>query len=79
MNKINNLANNIDALLDQYFNDLSGETSQDLYEMVIKSIERPLLLYVMNFSEGNQSKASEILGLNRNTLRKKLKLHNIDT
>ncbi|HCK04073.1 MAG: Fis family transcriptional regulator [Methylophilales bacterium] len=79
MNKINNLANNIDALLDQYFNDLSGETSQDLYEMVIKSIERPLLLYVMNFSEGNQSKASQILGLNRNTLRKKLKLHNIDT
>lgn len=79
MNKINNLANNIDALLDQYFNDLSGETSQDLYEMVIKSIERPLLLYVMNFSEGNQSKASLILGLNRNTLRKKLKLHNIDT
>ena len=79
MNKINNLANNIDALLDQYFNDLSGETSQDLYEMVIKSIERPLLLYVMNFSEGNKSKASQILGLNRNTLRKKLKLHNIDT
>ena len=79
MNKINNLANNIDALLDQYFNDLSGESSQDLYEMVIKSIERPLLLYVMNFSEGNQSKASQILGLNRNTLRKKLKLHNIDT
>ena len=79
MNKINNLANNIDELLDQYFNDLSGETSQDLYEMVIKSIERPLLLYVMNFSEGNQSKASQILGLNRNTLRKKLKLHNIDT
>ena len=79
MNKINNLANNIDALFDQYFNDLSGETSQDLYEMVIKSIERPLLLYVMNFSEGNQSKASQILGLNRNTLRKKLKLHNIDT
>jgi Fis family transcriptional regulator len=38
-----------------------------------------LLLYVMNYAEGNQSKASQILGLNRNTLRKKLKLHNIET
>ena len=75
----NNLANNIDALLDQYFKDLSGETSKDLYGIVIKSIEKPLLLYVMNHAEGNQSKASQILGLNRNTLRKKLKLHNIET
>ena len=75
----NNLANNIDALLDQYFKDLSGENSEDLYGMVINSIEKPMLLYVMNYAEGNQSKASQILGLNRNTLRKKLKLHNIET
>jgi|TARA_B110000971_G_scaffold77371_1_gene79422 Fis family transcriptional regulator len=75
----NNLANNIDALLDQYFKDLSGENSEDLYGMVINSIEKPMLLYVMNYAEGNQSKASKILGLNRNTLRKKLKLHNIET
>ena len=75
----NNLANNIDALLDQYFKDLSGENSEDLYGMVINSIEKPMLLYVMNYAEGNQSHASQILGLNRNTLRKKLKLHNIET
>ena len=47
--------------------------------MVIQSVEKPLLLYVMNFAEGNQSKAADILGLNRNTLRKKLKQHKIET
>ena len=74
-----NLSNDIDILLDQYFKDLSGENSNGVYDMVIQSIEKPLLLYIMNLAEGNQSKAADILGLNRNTLRKKLKLHKIET
>ena len=74
-----NLSNDIDTLLDQYFKDLSGENPNSVYEMVIQSVEKPLLLYIMNLAEGNQSKASDILGLNRNTLRKKLKLHKINT
>ncbi len=74
----NGLADNIEELLDKYFNDLAGESPRDLYEMMISNVEKPLLLYVMNYAEGNQSKAAEILGLNRNTLRKKLKIHNID-
>ena len=78
MNK-NGLADNIESLLDQYFNDLAGESPNDLYDLVLANVEKPLLLYVMHYSEGNQSKAAEILGLNRNTLRKKLKNHNIDT
>ena len=65
------LSNDIDILLDQYFTDLSGENPNGVYDMVIQSVEKPLLLYVMNFAEGNQSKAADILGLNRNTLRKK--------
>ncbi len=73
-----NLANDIDTLLDQYFTDLCGENPNSVYDMVIQSVEKPLLLYIMNLSEGNQSKASDILGLNRNTLRKKLKQHKID-
>ena len=73
-----NLPDNIDILLDKYFEDLNGDNPNAVYEMVINSIEKPLLLYVMNKAEGNQSKAAEILGLNRNTLRKKLKLHKID-
>ena len=74
-----NLANDIDILLDQYFTDLSGENPNDVYDMVIQSIEKPLLLYIMNLAEGNQSRAADILGLNRNTLRKKLKQHKIET
>jgi len=73
-----NLPDNIDILLDQYFEDLNGDNPNAVYEMVINAMEKPLLLYVMNKAEGNQSKAAEILGLNRNTLRKKLKLHKID-
>jgi Fis family transcriptional regulator, factor for inversion stimulation protein len=74
-----NLPDNIDTLLDQYFKDLSGEKPNGVYDMVIHSVEKPLLLYIMNLAEGNQSKAADILGLNRNTLRKKLKLHKIET
>jgi len=74
-----NLSNDIDILLDQYFTDLSGENPNGVYDMVIQSVEKPLLLYIMNLTEGNQSRAADILGLNRNTLRKKLKQHKIET
>jgi Fis family transcriptional regulator len=73
-----NLPDNIDTLLDQYFNDLDGDEPTAIYEMVINTVEKPLLLYIMNKTEGNQSKAAKILGLNRNTLRKKLKQYNLD-
>jgi len=73
-----NLSDNVDILLDQYFEDLSGDEPSAIYEMVITTIEKPLLLYIMNQAEGNQSNAAKILGLNRNTLRKKLKQHKID-
>jgi len=74
----NRLSDDIDLLLDQYFKDLHGELPGNLYDLVLTHIEKSLLLYVMNFAQGNQSKAAEILGLNRNTLRKKLKAHNIE-
>ena len=73
-----NLPDNIDTLLDQYFNDLDGDQASAIYEMVINAVEKPLLLYIMNKTEGNQSKAAKMLGLNRNTLRKKLKQYNLD-
>jgi len=72
------LPDNIDTLLDQYFNDLDGDQPSAIYEMVINTVEKPLLLYIMNKTEGNQSKAAKMLGLNRNTLRKKLKQYNLD-
>ncbi len=73
-----NLPDNIDTLLDQYFNDLDGDEPNAIYEMVVNTVEKPLLLYIMNKTEGNQSKAAKMLGLNRNTLRKKLKQYNLD-
>lgn len=45
---------------------------KDLYDLVIKQVERPLLRFILEKTNGNQVKASEILGINRNTLRKKL-------
>lgn len=63
--------------LETYFRELDGEPPHAVYDMLINCVEKPLLEYVLNHAGGNQSKAAEILGLNRNTLRKKLKLHNI--
>ena len=60
-----------------YFQQLEGHGTTDLYKMVLAEVEQPLLSSVMQFTAGNQSKASELLGINRGTLRKKLKMYNI--
>ena len=57
---------------EKYFNDLEGDTPRSVYDMVITAVERPMLEVVMREAHGNQSRASEMLGINRNTLRKKL-------
>ena len=71
------LAKQVKAAMDIYFQDLEGHTPSDLYRMVINEVEKPLLESVMKEVRGNQSRAAEILGLNRSTLRKKLQLHNL--
>ena len=58
--------------LERYFRDLEGEQASSVYSMVIQAVEKPTLEIVMKQAGGNQCKASEILGINRNTLRKKL-------
>ena len=57
----------------KYFNQLEGEKPCGVYSMVLKEVEFPLLRVVMEQCNGNQSHASEILGINRGTLRTKLK------
>jgi Fis family transcriptional regulator len=52
---------------------LNGHKPGDLYELVLGEVELPLFSSVMNYTQGNQSRAAEILGINRATLRKKLK------
>ena len=63
--------------LNRYFKDLDGEEPSDIYDMVVKAVEKPLLLFIMDRAEGNQSRAAELLGINRNTLRKKLNEHGL--
>jgi Fis family transcriptional regulator, factor for inversion stimulation protein len=65
------------ASLEGYFRDLRGTEPDGLYEMMVKVVEKPLLEVVMTKAEHNQSKAAEWLGLNRNTLRKKLVEHRL--
>ncbi|MDC0626265.1 DNA-binding transcriptional regulator Fis [Methylophilaceae bacterium] len=73
-----NLQDKIETLLDNYFKDLDGEKPNDVYNMVLHSVEKPLLIYIMNYAQGNQTRAAKILGLNRNTLRKKLEFYNLN-
>jgi Fis family transcriptional regulator, factor for inversion stimulation protein len=63
--------------LEGYFRDLHGIDPSDMYEMLVKVVEKPLLEVVMARAEHNQSRAAEWLGLNRNTLRKKLLEHKL--
>jgi Fis family transcriptional regulator, factor for inversion stimulation protein len=63
--------------LEQYFKDLRGTEPHSLHAMFIAAVEKPLLDGVMKQADGNQSKAADWLGLNRNTLRRKLLDHKL--
>ena len=63
--------------LERYFRDLDGEKPCAIYEMVLKNVERPMLEIVMTRAEGNQTVAADMLGINRNTLRKKIQEHKL--
>lgn len=65
-----------DALND-YFRNLNGDRPGDLYDLVIGEVERPLFKAVLDYTEGNQSQAAGILGINRGTLRKKLRSYSL--
>ena len=67
------LSNLTDECLNSYFETLNGHKPGDLYQLVIGEVEKPLFRAVLTYTKGNQSEAAEILGINRGTLRKKLK------
>jgi Fis family transcriptional regulator len=67
----------IRASLEGYFKDLDGIEPAGIYEMMVKVVEKPMLEVVMQNADHNQSRAAEWLGLNRNTLRKKLLDHKL--
>ena len=63
--------------LERYFKDLDGEKPRSVYEMVLKNVEKPMLEAILHRAEGNQTIAAEMLGINRNTLRKKIQQYKI--
>lgn len=67
----------VEVVMENYFNQLEGQKVVDLYELVISEVEAPLMEAVMQYTRGNQTKASTAMGLNRGTLRKKLKKYNM--
>jgi Fis family transcriptional regulator len=75
--EISQLYNAVKHSIRRYLYELDGTTPHDMYELVLKQIERPLLEAVLEHTRGNQSKAAEYLGLNRGTLRKKLRQYDL--
>lgn len=71
------LRSSVEDAMNNYFTHLDGESVTNLYQMVLAEVEAPLLEAVMRYTKDNQSQASEILGLNRGTLRKKLKTYDM--
>ncbi len=77
MNKKNDIAQSVSHALERYFADLDGEKPVNIYDMVMRQVERPLLESVMSRVGNNQTQAAEILGITRNTLRRKLTDHGL--
>ena len=67
------LSSQVSKSMRKYFKELEGEAAKDLYGMVLKEVEVPLLEIVMEQCNNNQTQASQMLGINRGTLRNKLK------
>ncbi|MGE0096802.1 MAG: helix-turn-helix domain-containing protein [Hydrogenophaga sp.] len=75
--KQNKLHECVRASMEDFFRDLNGTDPDNLHEMLVKAVEKPLLEVVMEQAQHNQSRAAQWLGLNRNTLRKKLLEHKL--
>ena len=63
--------------LERYFRDLDGAKPGPIYDMVLHAVERPMLEMVLAHADGNQTVAADMLGINRNTLRKKMQFHKL--
>ena len=77
MTNDNDLARCVKKAIDSYFRDLDGERPCGIYDMVLCSVEKPLIETILARVNGNQTQAAQLLGLNRNTLRKKMKAYKI--
>ena len=71
------LNHSVSECLDEYFGALNGHAPKELYDTILSQVEPPLLRATLKYCEGNQSRTADVLGLNRATLRKKLKQYKI--
>jgi len=72
MNRHNELADTVRRALERYFRDMDGERPTGIYDMVLKNVEKPMIETVLGKAQGNQTLAAAMLGIDRNTLRKKM-------
>ena len=72
MSRTNEVADSVKRSLERYFKDMDGEKPTSIYDMVLKNVEKPMIETVLQHAEGNLTLAAEMLGINRNTLRKKM-------
>ncbi len=77
MSRRGDLAGAVQRALERYFRDLEGEKPTAIYDMVMKNVEKPMLETVLGKAAGNQTLAATMLGIDRNTLRKKMRQHRI--
>ncbi|BCN93994.1 DNA-binding protein Fis [Thiomicrorhabdus immobilis] len=71
------LSQQVTSMLETYFNTLEEQSANDVYEMVLQQVERPLIEFVLQQTENNQTHAANILGINRNTLKKKMQKYDL--
>lgn len=68
----------VETAIRDYLDNLNGENPAEMYRMVLSEVERPLLMTILEYTRGNQSKAAEMLGMNRGTLRTKLRTYSLN-
>lgn len=71
------LSDHVTNMLETYFNTLEEQQASDVYEMVLQQVEKPMIEFVLNQTENNQTHAANILGINRNTLKKKIQKYKV--
>ena len=74
----NGLSDCVREVMEQYFRDLDGHDASGIHELVLAQVEKPLFEIVMKHARGNISHASQLLGLNRATLRNRLRKYGLD-
>lgn len=74
MSRNNELQDAVKRSLERYFKDMDGEKPTSIYDMVLKNVERPMIELVLGHAEGNLTQAAIMLGIDRNTLRKKMQV-----